>query len=520
MLAGHLFLAAEESYTSDEFAHLYAGTRHLYAGDYDINQEHPPLIKILSALPFLFFNHQAYDQMIHVKTGQFQGGWQLVDAMTTGHRYLCRLAILLFNFFLFVWIVFAIHQRWGTFSALSGGIVLLLLPTLQAHFHFICFDVPAFLLTTALLLLLFDYADHPGVKQICTVILAGASVISVKFTALPIWIFGLVWICAMHLIKRPRVDRSVNICLHGFLYISGSILLLTLLSQGNLADLLKGIIERIAVMGHPQKSMFFGHAIFTQWYYPVLFLLKENLLFIIGGIFSLGFLMIRFRNLSKASQYQVSFLVSMFLINGFLVVTSRFQVGVRHLLVLYPYLFLLIMIGVHEFKESALSSFSISSRRIIILLIGGLIVLDTIRMGLIFPHLISYSNWLVGNPHNIRKIASDSNVGWGTNYYKLADWIDKTQTRENDCRFFILNRIGWPGSQIRRKPGVYHRFELAEFHKFKTPSYVIFDDYYLQNFRGDPVIETVSREGQFVQTIGYDLLIFKIPLSTTPQQHN
>src|SRR5689334_676998 len=44
----------QESQTWDEAIHLSAGYSYLRTGDYRINPEHPPLEKILNAVPLLF----------------------------------------------------------------------------------------------------------------------------------------------------------------------------------------------------------------------------------------------------------------------------------------------------------------------------------------------------------------------------------------------------------------------------------------------------------------------------------
>lgn len=58
-LLNHLFLQLifsipEKSLTCDEIAHLSAGYSYLKTGDYRINKEHPPLVKLLAGIPILF----------------------------------------------------------------------------------------------------------------------------------------------------------------------------------------------------------------------------------------------------------------------------------------------------------------------------------------------------------------------------------------------------------------------------------------------------------------------------------
>jgi len=53
-LAAELVLSIrQQSQTFDESAHLYAGYSYWKRGDYGINPEHPPLAKLLAAVPLL-----------------------------------------------------------------------------------------------------------------------------------------------------------------------------------------------------------------------------------------------------------------------------------------------------------------------------------------------------------------------------------------------------------------------------------------------------------------------------------
>ena len=49
-----MFLSARlESQTFDEPAHLYAGYSYWLRGDFGINPEHPPLVKLVASLPLV-----------------------------------------------------------------------------------------------------------------------------------------------------------------------------------------------------------------------------------------------------------------------------------------------------------------------------------------------------------------------------------------------------------------------------------------------------------------------------------
>src|SRR5215204_3425835 len=49
-----VYHAVRTSATVDEPTHILAGYRHLECGDFGINPEHPPLLKMLAAAPLMF----------------------------------------------------------------------------------------------------------------------------------------------------------------------------------------------------------------------------------------------------------------------------------------------------------------------------------------------------------------------------------------------------------------------------------------------------------------------------------
>lgn len=54
VFAAELLLSVRhQSKTVDEAAHLYAGYEHWEAHDFGVNPEHPPLVKLVAALPLL-----------------------------------------------------------------------------------------------------------------------------------------------------------------------------------------------------------------------------------------------------------------------------------------------------------------------------------------------------------------------------------------------------------------------------------------------------------------------------------
>ena len=59
MGANLLSVVWRKGLTADEFYHVPAGYYHLTRGEFRVNSEHPPLVKMLAAVPLLFVGVEA-----------------------------------------------------------------------------------------------------------------------------------------------------------------------------------------------------------------------------------------------------------------------------------------------------------------------------------------------------------------------------------------------------------------------------------------------------------------------------
>src|SRR6266850_7321636 len=66
-------VVARKSITNDEIVHIPAGYYHLVAGDFQLNNEHPPLIKMWAALPLLLIQPNESPPTAEERQGTFNG---------------------------------------------------------------------------------------------------------------------------------------------------------------------------------------------------------------------------------------------------------------------------------------------------------------------------------------------------------------------------------------------------------------------------------------------------------------
>ncbi len=159
MFTLEILSSRQESQTNDEGIHLAAGLSYWRTGDFRINPEHPPLVKMLAAVPLLF---------TRATVPINDPSWQQVDEWVFGDRFLYsntlspqtllflgRLPIMILSLVL-GWLIWRTATR---FFGSAGGLVALGLyafdPNIIAHSRYVTTDL-AFGLMALVMVLCFE----------------------------------------------------------------------------------------------------------------------------------------------------------------------------------------------------------------------------------------------------------------------------------------------------------------------------------------------------------------------------
>ncbi len=191
-LSLQLLGAIADGPTADEAVHLSAGVSYLQTGDFRMNPEHPPLVKLLAGLPVLLSGGR-------VETGT--AVWNAADKWIFGSQFLFenehspdRLILLgrlpmvaltmTFLAFVYLWL----NRRFGPWPALTVLAVLSFDPTILGHGHLVTTDVAAafaFLLT---LIALERYLNNASGRNawLLAFVIAVAQII--KFSLVILWL--------------------------------------------------------------------------------------------------------------------------------------------------------------------------------------------------------------------------------------------------------------------------------------------------------------------------------------------
>jgi len=144
--------AARSSTTVDESPHILAGHRYWQCGDFGINPEHPPLLKLLATIPLNFRslkepNWDCGSRMTPKGESFIAGRKFLGDNGVDNIVFTTRVSAMVMSLLLFVTVFLATWEMFGRRTALTSLALLAFEPNLIAHGSLVTTDMA--LTTTA-----------------------------------------------------------------------------------------------------------------------------------------------------------------------------------------------------------------------------------------------------------------------------------------------------------------------------------------------------------------------------------
>jgi hypothetical protein len=450
--------AGATSPTFDEGMHIAAGYRYWQCGDYGINPEHPPLLKLVAAATVRRWPLEVFDSPCGSATINnahlIAVGYRLLNS-ELGHAALleARYAAMLFTLSLLL-TIFLAARTW--FGPLAAGIAVLLTvfePNLTGHGALVTTDM-AIAATTLLAVFSADrYLRNPSLLRLFFLGLALGAALASKHTGifvplilalefasnrwfepsgssrqnlLRLWaaflgacVVALAVLWATYQFRYSALPghangfdiaqtlQTDNRASTPFGHAIRTVARFHLLPESYLAGLL------YVVDNSTRTSFIFGHEHATGvWYYfPVTMLVKTPLsllvLFLLGTV-SPGLWKSRSRELVILSLPIAVFLLS--------AMTSKINLGVRHILPVYPFMIL--------FAAAAAAYYSQRSK-LWLAVSAALLVFQWVSYAHSFPNQIAYANQAWGGPVNVRLYLGDSNVDWGQSLYQVRDYINR-----------------------------------------------------------------------------------------------
>jgi hypothetical protein len=445
-----IYTALIESETIDEGVHLTAGYSYWKTHDFRLTPSHPPFAELISALPLIPLNPEFNpDPAAWQDADEYGIAKQFIymnrvpaDTMLFAGRMMTILVTSIFGIAIAWWT----RRFFGRPSALFAVLLFSLNPTVIAHGHYITTDMMVSGLILCSCMSWLDYLQSGSRSHLFRTGVLTALTCASKFSGLILFplmflmYFTWRWLnptapssrqswkafsCAMFLVpflivysmfffdtrsvlQDPRLGpRLVNktglthalasVPMPGYYYARGVQVLLRDMKGGHYSYL----------MGRSS-----AHGSWT--YFPVTFLVKTSVAMLLLIVLCIGLIA---RKLYRKIPIPVIWILLAIPPIGYFLVslTSSMNIGVRHLLPIYPFLFVLtsaILLGEHRPSADRVSTFAA-------ILIGMVMVVESAS---IHPDYLAYFNVLAGGPQNGPRYLIDSNLDWGQDLKKLRSW--------------------------------------------------------------------------------------------------
>ncbi len=482
VMAAEIVLSVRrQSQTWDEAYHLYAGYRYLQAADFGINSEHPPLVKLLAALPLI---------PLQLKVPRVPPGSSKREGFTTARKFLysnaadalllrARLAAGLLTVLLSLIVFEAARRMFGPGGAILAMGLVAFEPNLLGHGALVTTDAALTCCLFAAVYAFYRYIKRPNKRRLveCGVV-AGITLAAKHSGVLVFPVLGLLAIAEAGLAARLRPEslttkrERVTLALRRGARLASDLAVMALVafavlwafygfrfparpgtlqmtpplaayvSGGNGPGVSNPLFARAILALHgahllPESYLYgfsdvlrvseghrpaflFGRLYPEgQWFYfPAALAIKTTLGFVLLLVLA-GFLVRYFRT---EKLREGLYMILPAVVYTAVSLTSRLNVGVRHLLPVYP--FLAILAG-----AAAWELLGRSRRWGYLVALGlGLHAASSLRA---FPDYLAYSNEIWGGPQGTYRVLADSNADSGQGLIAARNFLERE--RIVDC---------------------------------------------------------------------------------------
>jgi hypothetical protein len=166
-----------DSAIDDELAHIPAGYGYVSQLSYDLNPEHPPLVKALAMLPVLLFEHPNFPATSTAWTTAVNGEWSmgtqfLYQSGNDANAIIqtARIFPILLTILTIILIYLLARRLMGAWWALMPAFMFAFDPTILAHGHYVTTDLGAAFGAVLSLFFFLRYLERPST---CNLWLAG-----------------------------------------------------------------------------------------------------------------------------------------------------------------------------------------------------------------------------------------------------------------------------------------------------------------------------------------------------------
>jgi len=547
---------SKRSNTWDESGHLLSGYAYIKRGIDYLEPSHPVLGRLIPALPLLFFDLRFEPDKVSAQNAPGSNFYPyslkfLFENNADGKKLLfySRLSMIALGILLGVYIFTWARMLYGNKGGFLALFFYVLCPNMLAHSGLVTTDFP---LTAFFIISLFCLYLLTDKITILRVFLAGISLglaLTTKYSAL---LLSLPYTAAfLYLFLKRDIDISKGLSAYKknilislifvFILLSAYLTIWSVYGFDYRADILDAKSEqeiektvfkweenktKSAVLNKALDSIRYfhilpesyiyglyrflsradeGHAAFLMgeysghgwWYYFLMaFLIKTPipvLYLFLGSILFLS----RYQNRAKTFIFIALPVMLMFFVST----RQHINIGLRHILPVYPLIFVLI---------GGLININISRKRL-----AGIILTLAMTWSVwtsinIYPYYLAYFNEFIGGPQNGYKYLVDSNLDWGQDLPGLKEYMDRNSIKKIKLSYFGFSDPAYYGINYKYLPS----YSIPEPHieRYYIPaegyfaiSATMLQGVYMQNRD----LYKVFRETKPIDTIGYSIFIYK-----------
>ncbi len=461
-----------ETQTWDEACHIFAGYSYWTHADFGMNPEHPPLVKLLATAPLLSLSLRVPSHPnIFSKEEDFTTAADFVygnDAEAILFR--TRITAASLSLILAIVLFFGAREMFGRLAALIALALFVFEPTILAHGAVVTTDMAMSCFLFATVWAFYRYVKRPSlVRLVLTALSAGLALASKHSGILVIPV--LIVLAATELWFSRREQAAIR--RQQVMRLAGAIIVISVISvavlwatygfhlhpRANLEAEAR-VIQYASRLHHPfQAGMIqtfarwhllpetylygladvgftadFSHTYLLGkvyphgvWYYfPIAWVIKASLALI------LLLLPLPFALLWRGADHrrELLFLAAPAIIYLAVAIASRMNIGVRHILPIFPFLFVLAGWGAATLMER---------RRRWAYVIVLVLLFDVFSSVRAFPSYVAYANELWGGSANTYKYLSDSNVDWAQQLKAVKKYLDSRGAQ--DCWFAYFGEV-------------------------------------------------------------------------------
>jgi hypothetical protein len=235
------------------------------------------------------------------------------------------------------------------------------------------------------------------------------------------------------------------------------------------------------------------------WYYfPAAFVLKTPVALLLLAAFGTAVILRRFRSVAPFLLLPMALVIAV-------AMTTRLNIGLRHILPVYPFVLLLAGAALHAL---------LSSRRAAAVAGAAALAAAIFEPVLVYPHTLAFFNVLAGGPAHGSKYLVDSNLDWGQDLKGLKRWMVQNGVARINLAYFGFADPKYYAIDCQLMPGSPPWSQDDQIRLPQLPGYVAVSATLLRGVYATSAVERdfYARLARItpVATIGHSIFVFKI----------